>query len=135
METDTVKFNYTNGCSCTAYDEATDSYVESMECFGDCWDATKEDFANITEHLFEQNLGKCWKVSNIRLWDGDITAYFYADNIDDLIKGMTVDSAWIMRGEVFDDRIEYSLSHHDAPTGSATVLTIVDQNEIDRLGL
>jgi hypothetical protein len=48
---------------------------------------------------------------------------------------MTVRSEWIMRYEVFSDRIEYSLSHHDAPMGSATTIRPVTEEEREEWGL
>jgi hypothetical protein len=47
---------------------------------------------------------------------------------------MTVRSEWNMTYEVFPDRIEYSLSHHDA-MGSASTLTAVTEEEREELGL
>lgn len=131
----TVKFEYTNTCSCTFYDEETDEYIETNDCFGDCWDQTIEDFTNITSDLFDKNETNWWRVSGIRLWNGDVGGLFHADSVEKLIEGMTVKSLWIMRGEVFNDRIEYSLSHHDAPMGSSSVLTIITEEEREEYGL
>jgi hypothetical protein len=39
-----------------------------------------------------------------------------------------------MKGKVFNDRIEYSLSHHDS-MGSNTVLTMVSEEQREELGL
>ena len=122
-----TKFEYTNMCSCTSYNEETDEDVPSDDCYGDCWEETIEDFTNIVAHLFEKNERCWWRIKDLTLWDGNYSGYFYADNVKDLIGLMTVNSAWIMRGEVFDDRIEYSLSHHDA-MGSSTVLEIMTED-------
>lgn len=130
-----TKFEYTNTCTCQTYDEILDDYFDAQDCYGYCWDDTLEDFKNITSHLFEKNETNLWRVSNLRLWDGDVSGFFEATNVSDLIRGMTVNSEWIMRGEVFDDRIEYSVSHHDAPMGSSTVLTIVSEEEREKYGL
>ena len=54
---------------------------------------------------------------------------------EDLLRGMAVRGEWTMRYEVYADRIEYSLSHHDAPTGSASVLTIMTPEEVEKYGL
>ena len=128
-------FEYTNTYKCTFYDEDTDTYIETNACFRDCWEYVLEDFSNITSHLFDKNETNFWRVSNLRLWNGDVGGFFQAKNVSDLIRGMTVNSEWIMRGEVFEDRIEYSLSHHDAPMGSSTVLTIVSEEEREKYGL
>ena len=130
-----VKFEYTNTCTCTIYDVDTDTEIEATDCYGDCWEYTIEDFTEITRHLFDSNETNFWKVSNLRLWNGDISGFFEARNAKELIRGMSVNSEWIMRGEVFKDRIEYSLSHHDAPTGSSSVLSIVSEDEREEYGL
>jgi hypothetical protein len=122
-----TKFVYTTMCSCSSYDEETDENIPSEVCYGDCWEETVEDFTNIVAHLFEKNERCWWKIKDLALWDGNYSGYFYAEDARDLIKGMTVNSEWIMRGEVFDDRIEYSLSHHDA-MGSSTVLEIMTED-------
>lgn len=122
-----TKFEYTNMCSCTTYNEETDESAPSDYCYGDCWEETIEDFTNIVAHLFEKNERCWWRVKDLALWDGNYSGYFYADDAKDLIHGMTVNSSWIMRGEVFDDRIEYSLSHHDS-MGSSTVLEIMTED-------
>lgn len=132
---ETVKFEYTNTCTCQDYDDDTDEYIDSNYCFGDCWDQTLEDFDQITSDLFDKNETGWWKVSNLLLWNGEVGGYFPATNVKELINGMTVRSEWIMTGEVFDDRIEYSLSHHDAPMGSATTLRAVTEEEREELGL
>lgn len=130
-----IKFQYTNTCTCAYYDEETEESTPSLECWGDCWEYVLDDFKEITAHLFDENETNWWKVSNIRLWDGESSGYFFADTVKELIYGMTVNSEWTMNGEVFNDRIEYSLSHHDAPMGSSTTLTIVTEEQREELGL
>lgn len=129
-----IKFVNTNMCSCTSYDEETDENIPSEFCYGDCWEETVEDFRNIVAHLFEKNETSWWRVKDLNLWDGNHSGFFYAEDVKDLIRGMTVNSEWIMRGEVFDDRIEYSLSHHDS-MGSSTTLEILTEKERKQYGL
>jgi hypothetical protein len=127
----------TNHCTCTVYDEETGEYTnEPTEvCYGECWEMAVEDFAMVTEELRNSNETNWWKVENLRLWNGDIGGLFFADTVAKLIEGMTVRSEWIMRYEVFSDRIEYSLSHHDAPMGSATTIRPVTEEEREEWGL
>ena len=129
----------TNNCTCLTYEEdgetkSVDTEYDST-CYGDCWEYAVEDFANITEELRNSNETDWWKVSNLRLWDGESSGYFHAKTVADLIEGMTVRSDWSMRYEVHADRIEYSLSHHDSPTGSGTTLTAVSEEQREELGL
>lgn len=136
MKTETgLEFTITNTCTCVTYNEETGDFQESPECWGDCWDSSVEDFYNITEELRNNNETDWWKVTNIQLWDREISGYFNAYKTEDIIRGMAVNSEWIMRGTVFSDRIEYSLSHHDAPTGSRTVLRPVSSEEQEEKGL
>ena len=88
----------------------------------------------VTEELRDSNETNWWKVKNLRLWNGEVSGYFHAKTVADLIEGMTVRSDWNMTYEVFADRIEYSLSHHDA-MGSASTLTVVSDEEREEMGL
>lgn len=136
-ETLIAKGEMTNGCSCLTYEDENGNEVsidDTYTCFGDCWEFAVEDFAMLTESLRDSNETGWWKVSNLRLWNGEVSGYFHADTVMKLIEGMTVRSEWIMRYEVFADRIEYSLSHHDA-MGSATTLTAVSEEQREEMGL
>lgn len=135
-DTLTLKGEITNACTCTVYDEATGEYTEELatECYGDCWEYSVEDFTNVTKELMDSNETGWWKVSNLRLWNGEVSGYFHAEKVTDLLAGMTVRGDWTMRYEVFSDRIEYSLSHHDA-MGSASVLTPISDEQREELGL
>lgn len=128
----------TNNCNCLLFEEDGETKSVDTEygstCYGDCWEYAVEDFATITEELRNSNETDWWKVSNLRLWDGESSGYFHANTVADLIEGMTVRSDWTMRYEVHADRIEYSLSHHDA-NGSATTLTAVSEEQREELGL
>lgn len=131
----TLKFEYTNTCTCNSYNEETDEYEPTNDCYGDCWEFVVEDFTNITDKLFDNNETYWWKINGFRLWDGDHSGFIKAKTPLELLRGMTVNSEWIIRGEVFDDHINYSLSHHDAPTGSNTRLTIISEQEREDYGL
>lgn len=127
----------TNGCNCLTYEDENGNEVsidDTYTCYGDCWEFAVEDFTMLTEDFRETNETGWWKVTNLALWNGEVSGYFHAKNVAEIIEGMTVRSEWIMRYEVFADRIEYSLSHHDA-MGSATTLTAVSEDEREELGL
>jgi hypothetical protein len=128
----------TNNCTCLLFEEDGETKSVDTEygstCYGDCWEYAVEDFSNVTEELRNSNETDWWKVSNLRLWDGESSGYFHAKTVADLIEGMTVNSDWRMTYEVHADRIEYSLSHHDA-NGSATTLTAVSEEQREELGL
>ena len=128
----------TNSCTCLTFEEDGETKSVDTEygstCYGDCWEYAVEDFAMITEELRNSNETDWWKVSNLRLWSGEVSGYFHAKTVADLIEGMTVRSDWRMTYQVFADRVEYSLSHHDA-MGSASTLTVVSEEEREEMGL
>ena len=129
-----VPFEITNVCTCTTFDEETDESVPSEDCFG-CWEEAIFAFTDITSQLFDKNETGFWKISNLRLWDGNHSGFVHARKPIDLIRGMSVKSEWIMRGFIEEDRITYSLSHHDAPMGSNSTVTIVTEEEREEYGL
>jgi hypothetical protein len=126
----------TNTCTCVQVDDDGNTTDEPVShCYGDCWYDSVDDFTEVTKELRIANESDWWKVTNLRLWDGDVSGYFHADTVEELLRGMAVRGEWSMRYKIYADRIEYSLSHHDAPTGSATVLTAVSEAEAEELGL
>lgn len=129
-----LQAQYTNTCTCEDYNEETDESTPSDWCWGSCWEYTVEDFANITEELRQSNTTGWWKVTDLRLWNRDVSGYFYAEKVEDILRGMTVNSEWTMRLSAYPNRVEYSLSHHDA-MGSNSVLTAVTEEEQEELGL
>ena len=128
-------FNITNCCTCEYYDEEKDVVIPLGYCDSTCWDYALEDFNNITEHLFDKNETMWWKVSNLRLWDGEHSGYIYAETVEELIRGMSVNSEWTMRGEVYSEYIKYSLHHHDSPMGSNSIVTIISEDQREAYGL
>lgn len=90
-----------------------------------------------TEDFRDSNETGWWKVEDLRLWNGQVSGYYYAkyDAIADILRGMTVNSEWTMRYAVFSDRVEFNLSHHDAPLGSASTLRCVSEDEREEMGL
>jgi hypothetical protein len=133
-----LKAEYTNTCTCENYNEERGEFVVNQDgsdfCYGNCWEYTLEDFANITQELRDSNETGWWKVSNLRLWNGEVSGYFHAKTVADIIRGMTVNGEWTMRMTAYPDRIEYSLSHHDA-MGSNSTLTAISDEEREELGL
>jgi hypothetical protein len=140
METNTpiATGEITNTCTCLTYEENGEEMTIDTEygstCFGDCWEFAVEDFTMITEELRDSNETDWWKVEDLRLWSGNVSGYFYGKTVSAIIEGMTVRSEWSMTYKVFSDRIEYSLSHHDA-MGSASTLRRVSDDEREEMGL
>jgi len=135
MNDSKVEFEYTNTCTCEVYDDESDEYIPLEYCDGSCYDYIIEHFGQITSHLFDANETGWWMVSNIRFWDGNRSGFVKAQTAPELLRGMGVNSEWIMRGEILEDRIEYSLSHHDAPMGSASCVGIITEDQREEYGL
>lgn len=126
----------TNTCTCVQVDDDGNETDEPVSyCYGDCWQNSVDDFSEITRDFREKNETDWWNVQELRLWNGTVSGYFHADTVEDMINGMAVRGEWTMRYKVYDNRIEYSLSHHDAPMGSATVLWAVPESDVEELGL
>ena len=135
METEQVyEFGFSNLCSCMESDDFVMIEALQIECDGICWEMALEDFTDITSGLFEVNETMWWKVSNLGLWDGNHSGDGKAKDAEELLRLMTVNSDWNIKGKVFNDRIEYSLSHHDS-MGSNTVVTMITDEQREELGL
>ena len=135
METEQVyEFGFSNLCSCMESDDFVMIEALQIECDGICWEMALEDFTDITSGLFEVNETMWWKISNLGLWDGNHSGYGKAKDAEELLRLMTVNSDWNIKGKVFNDRIEYSLSHHDS-MGSNTVVTMITDEQREELGL
>ena len=135
METEQIfEFDYVNTCTCAEDEDFVMFNALQIDCEGECWQRVLEDFTDLTIDLFDENETLWWKVSNLALWDGNHSGYGYAMCAEDLLSLMSVKSEWRMKGKVFNDRIEYSVSHHDS-MGSNTVVTMVTEEQREELGL
>ena len=128
MTTTQITGEITNECTCVQEDGEPQTY-----CYGDCWEYSVEDFTNVTEDLRKANDTDYWKVENIRLWNRNVSGHFHADKVEDMLRGMAVNGSWTIRYTIFEDRIEYSLSHHDAPMGSTSVLRPMTEEEYEEV--
>jgi len=133
---DIWKGELTNSCTCTKYDPITEEFTDepSDDCFGDCWESAVDMFAGDTEALRKANTTGWWHVKDLNLWNREVSGYFHADKVADILRGMTVNSAWIMRYTVHGDHIAYSLSHHDS-IGGSSALYPVSEEDVERIGL
>ena len=102
--------------TCTCDTEYTD------DCGGFCWQQNFEMFADDVRELVKANPAGWWTITGLKLWNREVDGNFQANTVEHILRAMTVNTIWSMKYSVFDDRIEYSLSHHDAPTGSNSVL-------------
>jgi hypothetical protein len=127
-ETPTAWGTITNTCTCTVFDWETEddardedgNTIPADTCYG-CYEDDCYLWAESVAALIDSNREQYWTVQGFRLWWGETSGGFYADTPARLLESLTVNSEWTMTYRVFPDRIEYSLAHHDAPTGSSTV--------------
>jgi hypothetical protein len=123
-----------NTCQCVWRDEYGDEILDEngdttpMDCYGDCWNDNLYDFEhNVVKHLLDKS--DTFRVEGIRLWSGEVGGVFEAHNAKDFLNGITVNSEWTMRYTAFADRLEFSLSHHDAPTGSRSIVYPIEVSD------
>jgi hypothetical protein len=117
----------TNTCTCV------DDNENPIDCHGDCWEWAVDNFVTDTSDFFNSNPTDYWRIKNLKLWAGEVSGVAHCKTPQELLRAMTVDSEWTMRYSVYADKLEYSLSHHDAPTGSSTVVTTMTEEEAEEL--
>lgn len=115
----------TNECICA---DEQGEYVP--ECFG-CWDDEIEYFSEVIKDFFNGNATYYFRIGGIKLWDREVGGIAECKTPLELIQAMTVNSGWSMRYTVHPECIEYSLSHHDAPMGSASFVRHATDEEIE----
>lgn len=122
------QFEMTNTCSCTDINYETGEETPSEDCRGWCWDEMLEDWKNITEHLFVDEY-HLFLIVGFPVWNGTQNGYAKAPNSESLLRAMTVDGEWHLRGTVYADRIEATLSHHDVPMGGTMTVTPIAETD------
>jgi hypothetical protein len=125
----------TNSCNCLTYEEDGEEKSIDTEygsdCYGDCWDFAFEDFCQLTHEFFENNATYYFHIGGLKLWDREVSGIAECKTPLDLLNAMTVKSDWSMKYTVHADCIEYSLSHHDAPMGSASFVRHATDEQIE----
>lgn len=127
-ETETYTAVYQNTCSCGNWNEETEEFEPSNDCYGDCWHDTVQDFENITGHLFtDHNQG--FRITGFPTWHGTIDGHFSARNADELLCSITPDrTEWRLELTVHATHLTGVLSHHDG-TGVITVTPFSEDDE------
>jgi len=120
-----------NVCNCMAYDAETGESTDepSPYCYG-CFDDAVEMFGTDTKHLFDLFGHDRWQIVGFPVWNGTVNGRFEASTPIELVRAMTVRGEWSMTYRVYPDRIECSLSHHDAPMGSVTIVKPLDDDSV-----
>ena len=131
--TESLKGFISNSCFCAdpehgSLDENDEPYPDDYYCDGICWEAALEDFGQC---LSEMGLSEvdAWEVRGIKLWNRTTGGFFRPKDTEDMMHHLVVNSQWHMEWTMYADRVEYSLSHHDAPMGSASVLRPAEKCE------
>jgi hypothetical protein len=130
--TNTVVEGELSNYMCSCFDPETDQPTEGDPCYGWCWDMDTEMFAEDTSQMLAANTTGWWRVDGIQLWNRTIGGRFHADNAEDLLRGITVDSMWTLWYAVHDDlTLTFSLAHHDAPMGCRGTLRPLSPEECE----
>jgi hypothetical protein len=127
-ESGTYTAVYQNTCSCGNWDEATEEFEPSNDCYGDCWTDTVCDFEEITKHLFTDN-NQQFHIEGFPRWDGPVSGTFHARTPEKLLESITPDrTEWRLEVTVHADHLTGVLSHHDG-TGVITVTPFSEDDE------
>lgn len=110
----------TTECTCEDYNHNT-GCTPAPHCYGDCWDIQLQTLEDNITHLMQASNG-WWNINNMPAYNNRVSGYFHAQQTHDLAAHMGPRGQWRARWEVFPDRIEYVLTHHDCPTGMTVVL-------------
>ena len=119
-----------NTCVCEAWNDDTNEWQESGDCFG-CWDEATDDFSFATKSLFDSpNFTGWWKIEGFPTWRGPVGGLFDAKDSDQLLNQITPDrTEWTLVYEVKGETLTGRLSHHDAPTGGQITVTMIPNPE------
>ena len=127
-ESGTYTAVYQNTCSCGNWNEETEEFEPSNDCYGDCWHDTVQDFENITGHLFTDN-NQQFHIEGFPRWDGPVSGTFHARTAEKLLESITPDrTEWRLEVTVHADHLTGVLSHHDG-TGVITVTPFSEDDE------
>jgi hypothetical protein len=126
-------FDLSNLCSCQIYDEETDTFSDASDCFGDCWEDTLMMWCEAIKPLFDATDTYWWRIEGLPLWNRNASGFVRAKTPEDLLRGMTIQGEWHLRGFVKDDHIKALLSHHDAPTGGWMMARPATEEERENL--
>lgn len=114
-----------NTCICT---DEEGNYTP--DCY-DCWEDQLSDFHYAVKEFFDNNATYYFHIGGLKLWNREVEGIAECKTPLDLLNAMTVNSEWTMRYSVHADCIEYSLSHHDAPMGSASFVRHATEEQIE----
>jgi len=107
----------TNRCTCTNYNETTEEWEESNDCYGTCWDDALEFFHESIKDFYENNPSYEWKVEGLPLWNNSVSGGFMAKTFADFVRGITVNAEWRLLYKLENKTLHLNLAHHDVPTG------------------
>lgn len=112
-----------NSCTCQTYDEVTDTFSDSTDCYGDCYDDALHLLQCDLGEWYTDNTDGWWRVEGLPLWNRDVSGIFHADSVHDFVRGITVNGEWNLRYRLDGDDLVASLSHHDVPMGRRFTVT------------
>ena len=104
-----------NSCSCQDFNENTQEFSPSVDCYGDCWQDTISQFAEEAKSLLD--ISESWVISGLPLWNRDVNGTAKIKNAEELLRALTVQGEWNLRFNIHPTRIVCHLSHHDVPMG------------------
>lgn len=122
---DTGTATITTQCTCEYYDEDTDTFEPSTECYGDCWECAWEDATSLIA-----SWAKHWDTNGIRVeaqgmtWQS-LSAYAemtFHNDAEEALRLFTLDSDYRLEVSVGDDgQLTVRRYSHDEPMGCSMV--------------
>lgn len=122
--TDKLEGKFTNACQCQDYDIETGEWYEATEHISDCWEYQLDDFAYISQDLFD--ISHTFRIDGFPTWYGQTGGIFDASNAEELLLAITPrNTEWSLRVTIEQNYLTGVLSHHDG-AGTITVTPIVE---------
>lgn len=113
----------TNRCTCTDYNEATDTWEDSNTCYNTCWDDNFQMFREYVLEWWNNRPSDVWEIEGLPLWNRQISGSFRARLVGELLQAITVGSEWILRYRLEGKTLHLNISHHDVPMGGSYTVT------------
>jgi hypothetical protein len=120
-ETDLVEFALSTECSCETYDEDTDTYSPSDNCYGDCWTDAVDNLENIVLDPWLTANG--WEKDTPILIVGSGMGWqrrsgYKESTAESLVEDLAFGSDFTLYFEFDGKDLTCRRTSHDEPTGS-----------------
>lgn len=115
----------TSECTCSYYDDDTDTFVSTSECYSDCFDMAWNDATYLIEQWAEH-----WDTDAMRIEGADMTwqrlrgyrELTFGNEFDDALRAFTINGDFTLELSLDSDmQLSVRRFSHDEPTGCRMV--------------